>query len=56
VLGKAFEEQVTSVAKLRSFSIVRDTDPDRIANLSGDEVFKTMQYMPKALERSLKFQ
>lgn len=56
MLGKAFEEQVTSVAKLRSFSIVRDTDPDRIANLSGDEVFKTMQYVPKALERSLKFQ
>jgi len=55
MLGEAFEEQVSSVAKLRSFSIVADTNPRRIANLSGDEVFKSMQYMPKALERSLKF-
>jgi hypothetical protein len=55
MLGEAFEEQVSSLAKLRSFSIVADTNRRRIANLSGDEVFKSMQYMPKALERSLKF-
>jgi len=55
MLGEAFEEQVSSVAKLRSFSIVEDTNPRRIASFSGDEIFKSMQYMPKALERSLKF-
>jgi hypothetical protein len=55
MLGEAFEEQVTSLAKLRSFSVVADTNPHRIANLSGDEVFQSMRYMPKALKRSLKF-
>jgi hypothetical protein len=50
-IGEAFAEQVALVAKVRRASIVKDGTANRIARLSGDEVFSTMQYVPKTLER-----
>jgi hypothetical protein len=50
-VGQAFAEQVALVANLRKASIVKDTTPSRIARLSGDELFSTMQYLPKTLQR-----
>jgi len=50
-IGQAFSEQVALVANARKSSIARDTSPSRIVKLSGDELFSTMQYLPKTLER-----
>jgi hypothetical protein len=50
-IGEAFAEQVALVANVRKSSIAKDTSPSRIAKLSGDELFSTMQYLPKTLER-----
>lgn len=54
-LGEAFEAEATSLAASRSFSIVKDTNARRVANLSGNELFASMKYMPTALERSRNF-
>jgi len=50
-IAQAFAEQVELVARARRASVVKDGTPGRIARLSGDEVFSTMQYVPKTLER-----
>lgn len=50
-IGQAFAEQVALLANVRKSSIVKDSSPGRIAKLSGDELFSTMQYLPKTLER-----
>jgi hypothetical protein len=50
-IGQAFAEQVALVVDVRKSSIVKDSSPGRIAKLSGDELFSTMQYLPKTLER-----
>ncbi len=51
-IGTAFAEQVAMVVNARKPSIAKDTAPSRIARLSGDELFSTMQYLPKTLQRS----
>ena len=50
-IGQAFAEQVASVASARKSCIARDTSPNRIAKFDGDELFSTMQYLPKTLKR-----
>jgi hypothetical protein len=50
-IGEAFAEQVALVANVRKSFIARDTSPSRIAKLTGEELFSTMQYLPKTLER-----
>lgn len=50
-IGQAFAEQVSLVASSRKSSIAKGTSPGRIVKLSGDELFSTMQYLPKTLER-----
>jgi hypothetical protein len=50
-IGQAFAEQVTMLVNVRKPSIAKDTIPSRIAKLSGDELFSTMQYLPKTLQR-----
>jgi hypothetical protein len=50
-IGAAFKEQVALVAGVRKSSIAKDTHPSRIVKLSGDELFSTMQYLPKTLQR-----
>jgi hypothetical protein len=51
-IGQAFADQVTFVASARKMYLVKDTSPKRITKLHGDELFSTMQYMPKTLKSS----
>lgn len=50
-IGQTFAEQVALVSSARKSCIVKDTSPSRIAKLYGDELFSTMQYLPKTLKR-----
>jgi hypothetical protein len=50
-IGQAFAEQVALVANIHKSSIAKGTTPNRIVNLCDDELFNTMQYLPKTLER-----
>ena len=52
-IGKAFAEQVALVSSVREPCIAKDTSPSRIAKLCGDELFSTMQYLPKTLKRCI---
>jgi len=50
-IGQTFAEQVALVSSARKSCVVKDTSPSRIAKLCGDELFSTMQYLPKTLKR-----
>ena len=51
-IGESFAEQVSLVVNARKPTIAKDTTPSRIAKLTGDELFNTMQYLPKTLQGS----
>ncbi len=52
-IGETFMRQVKSIANVRSPSLVKaNTDPHRITKLAGDELFRSMQYMPRTLKIS----
>ena len=54
-IGQAFADQVASVANARKSYITKNTSPNRIAKLYGDELFSTMRYLPKTLKSSTQF-
>ncbi len=50
VIGEEFEEEVKSLADIRSSTLVKDTTLEHIASFSGKNLFNSLQYLPKAIK------